>query len=148
VSLRPVHAALSACLLAAACGSGLYDFPTEAGTATVCRQVVDAVPEHVAGQDSTPVDSERVAAWGDPRIVLRCGVTRPAALTPTSRCDDVDGIGWFTEERDNGGHLFTTIGRAPALSVEVPADVEPAAGALIDLADTVKQFTQVTAPCQ
>lgn len=146
--VRPLATALTACLLVAACGSGLYDFPTEQGTGAICRQIVDAVPEQVAGQDSTPVDSERVAAWGDPRIVLRCGVTRPAALTPTSRCDDVDGIGWFTEERDGGAHVFTTIGRSPAVSVDVPPDIEPAAGALIDLADTVKQHTELTDPCQ
>ena len=138
---------LGALVVLSACGGGLYDFPTESGTADACRGLVAAVPSAVAGQDSTPVDSERVAAWGDPRIVLRCGVTRPDALEPTSRCDEVDGVGWFTEDSD-GKQLFTTIGRSPAVSVEVPAGIEPAASALIDLADVIGQHTEVTAPCQ
>ncbi len=140
-------AGLGTLVVLSACGGGLYDFPTESGTAAACRELVAAVPQVVAGQDSTPVDSDRVAAWGDPRIVLRCGVTRPDALEPTSRCDEVDGVGWFTENRD-GKRLFTTIGRSPAVSVEVPASVEPAGATLIDLADVVKHGTEVTDPCQ
>src|SRR5690606_24365892 len=128
-------------------GGGLYDFPTEPETAAPCQALVNDVPALVAEEESTPVDSERVAAWGDPRIVLRCGVTRPAALEPTSRCDEVDGVGWFTEERDDR-QLFTTIGRVPMVSVEVPGHIEPAAMALIDLAGTVKGHTELTAPCQ
>lgn len=137
--------AVTGCSLAG-CGGGLYDFPTVDGTAADCSRLVAAAPDTVAGQPTTPVDSERVAAWGDPRVELRCGVTRPEALQPTSRCDDVDGIGWFTEERDEAT-LFTTIGRTPAVSVRVPATVEPAAGALIDLADLVRDRTTETDPC-
>jgi len=134
-------------LALSACGSGLYDFPTEPGTTQTCRTLVAAVPDVVADQESTPVDSERVAAWGDPRIVLKCGVTRPAALEPTSRCDEVEGVGWFTEEIDER-HVFTTIGRDPAVRVEVPRDIEPAATALIDLAATIEAHTDLIAPCQ
>ena len=130
------------------CSEGLYDFPTEAGTATVCRQLVDDVPVFVASETQTPVASDRIAAWGDPRIELRCGVTRPKALTPTSSCDEVDGVGWLTEKTDDGGHRFTTIGRTPYVSVKVPANVEPAGAALVDLAKVVSDHTEVTAPCQ
>ncbi len=141
-------AALAVVAVLGACSGGLYDFPTEGGTAATCRTLVGSVPDTVADQVTTPVDSERVAAWGDPRIVLRCGVTRPDALEPTSRCDEVDGIGWFAEDAGDGGHLFTTIGRTPAVSVEVPADVDPPATALLDLADVVRDHTEVTDPCQ
>jgi hypothetical protein len=143
---RAVLALLSAALLAG-CGGGLYDFPTDPDTSAACRALLDAVPEDVADQESTPVDSERVAAWGDPRIVLRCGVQRPKALEPTSRCDDVDGVGWFTEDRDGGGRLFTTIGRDPDVSVEVPGDYRPAGTALIDLAQAITAGTTVVEPC-
>lgn len=138
---------LAVLLVLSGCGSGLYDFDAEPGTATTCRELVASAPASVAGQDSTPVDSERVAAWGDPRIELRCGVTRPAALEPTSRCDVVEGVGWFAEQED-AGTLFTTIGRTPAVSVEVPDSVEPAAAALVDLAATIKDHSDETAPCQ
>lgn len=143
---RTLALALAAAAVLAGCSTGLYEFPTEPGTAKVCRAVVDAAPDSVAGQAATPVDSDRVAAWGDPRIVLRCGVTRPEALKPTSRCDDVDGVGWFAEKHE-GGQLFTTVGREPSISVEVPASIEPAATALLDVAEVVKQHTTETNPC-
>ena len=128
------------------CGGGLYDFATEPGTGQPCADLIAAVPDTVLDQTSTPVDSDRVAAWGDPRITLRCGVTTPTALEPTSRCDDVDGVGWFTED-DDSTRLFTTIGREPNVSVEVPAEYEPAGAALIDVGDLVKARTRVVDPC-
>ena len=32
------------------------------------------------------------AAWGDPAVVLRCGVPKPDALKRTSACFEVDGV--------------------------------------------------------
>lgn len=147
---RTVRSVLLVGLLAAplsACGAGLYDFPTDPDTSGPCRELLAAAPASVADAPSTPVDSERVAAWGDPRIVLRCGVQEPDALEPTSRCDDVDGVGWFTEERDDGGRLFTTIGRDPDVSVQVPPGYQPAGTALVDLADTIRDRTDAVDPC-
>lgn len=129
-----------------ACAGGPYDFETEEGTGPSCRSLVDAAPDTVLDEASTPVDSSRVAAWGAPRITLRCGVTPPDSLLPTSRCDDVDGVGWFTEDED-GTSLFTTIGRSPNVSVEVPKDYEPAGAALIDVRDLVMERTEDVDPC-
>ncbi len=137
---------LAATLLLSGCSGGLYDFSTDPGTSTACRALVTSLPATVADQPATPVDSARVAAWGDPRIVLRCGVRQPAELQPTSRCDDVDGIGWFTQKRD-GGRLFTTIGRDPDVSVEVPAGYRPAGTALVDVADAVRAGSTADDPC-
>ncbi|MGJ9423989.1 DUF3515 domain-containing protein [Aeromicrobium sp. CF3.5] len=128
------------------CSAGPYDFETEAGTGSSCQALIDAAPDAVLEEASTPVDSPRVAAWGDPRITLRCGVTQPESLLPTSRCDDVDGVGWFTEDED-GAQLFTTIGRNPNVSMEVPSDYEPAGAALIDVGDLVKAMTRDVEPC-
>ena len=73
-------------------------------------------------------------------------MTQPESLLPTSRCDDVDGVGWFTEDED-GTRLFTTIGREPNVSMEVPEDYEPAGAALIDVGDVVKAMTRDVDPC-
>lgn len=126
--------------------AGPYEFDTEPGTADACSTLVDSLPDQVADLSSDPVDSTRVAAWGDPRVVLRCGVTPPADLRPESRCDDVDGVGWFTEEQDDST-VFTTIGRSPLVSVTVPGDYDPAGAALIDLADAITAGTTVESPC-
>lgn len=146
--MRRVLATALAAAVLSGCGHGLYDFPTEPNTDVPCRELVDDLPEFVANEDQTPVDSERVAAWGDPRIELRCGVTRPKALTPTSTCDEVDGVGWLTEKLDDGFHRFTTIGRTPYVSVTVPSTIDPAGAVLVDLAPAVSAHTDVTSPCQ
>ena len=145
-TLTAVATALFTLGALSACTAGPYDFATEPGTDASCQALVDAMPDTVLDQGSTPVDSPRAAAWGDPRITLRCGVTQPESLLPTSRCDDVDGVGWFTEDED-GTRLFTTIGREPNVSMEVPEDYEPAGAALIDVGDVVKAMTRDVDPC-
>ena len=78
--------------------------------------------------------------------MLRCGVPAPAALTKTSRCDEVNGIGWFSEEVA-GGYRFTTIGRRVNIEVQVPSVYSPEADALVDLSAAVAKVP-VVSPCR
>lgn len=148
--MRVLPAALaSVAVLAAGCSSGvLVDaYPREPGTADLCDMLVADLPPQVAGQERREVAQDVPAgAWGEVPVVLRCGVPDPAALEPTSRCDDVEGIGWF-EEETGSGRVFTTIGRAANVSVEIPASVEPAADVLVDLAPAVAKHVRVEQPC-
>ena len=100
-------------------------------------------------QDSRTVspDDALAAAWGDPAIVLRCGVHPPRSLKPTSRCDVINGVGWFSRRDPDNGWIFTTIGRASTVELRVPADYTPAADALVDLADAVKNNVPLIRPC-
>ena len=141
-------AALCAALVTAGCGSELSvdEYPTEAGTSVNCKGLFADRPLTVAGQKNRMVTGENASAWGDPAIILRCGVEKPKDLGPASRCDMVDGVGWFTESTSDG-YLFTTIGRDYYVSVEVPHDYEPEADALADLADSVARHDPVTNPC-
>ena len=141
-------AALSAALLTAGCGSELSvdEYPTESGTAVNCKGLFADRPLVVAGQDNRRVKGGNASAWGDPAIILRCGVEKPEDLGPASRCDMVADIGWFTESTSDG-YLFTTIGRDYYVSVEVPHDYEPEADALADLADSIARHDPVKTPC-
>ncbi len=150
-------------LLLVAC-SGSVDVggapPNPTGTvATRCAALVAEAPGSVAGQASRDVSpaSRYVAAWGDPPIVLRCGVPRPRALTPTSRCFVVDGVGWLATQdgveveptRASDGTLeFTTVGRSAYVEVTVPDSYQPAADALVDLAGTVAEHTTQRRACR
>ncbi|HYT11081.1 MAG TPA: DUF3515 domain-containing protein, partial [Mycobacteriales bacterium] len=69
-----------------------------------------------------------VAAWGEPAVVLRCGVTRPAALRADSQLLDINGVSWFAERR-GGAEVFTTVDRPVYVEVSAPAELasEPAA---------------------
>jgi hypothetical protein len=122
-----------------------------------CAALVSAAPARVSGQParSTSPVSRFTAAWGEPAVVLRCGVPRPAALRPSSQCFEVDGVGWFATVGDrpapqgpySGTLTFTTIGRTANVEVTVPGSDQPAADALVDLAGTVRAHTSVVTPC-
>ena len=103
------------------------------------------LPQTVAGATLNDHDTT-VATLGDPHIVLRCGVDKPAGLQPTSPCDVVNDVGWFSEQI-NDGWRFTTIGRAGNIEVTVPTSYAPQADALVDLSATIKKMPQVRA-CQ
>lgn len=107
--------------------------PHEATAAAVCARVAAALPTTLAGQDRREVtpDTGSTAAWGDPPIVLRCGVPVPAARTPTSLLTTVDDVDWFAEEL-TAGMLFTTDGRTVNVEVAVPDAYQPAT-VLVDL---------------
>jgi hypothetical protein len=133
---------LAGLVLALASCSTAVDVPTPDPGPTardVCGVLAEQLPDVVADQqrrDTVP-DSDLTAAWGDPTIVLRCGVPEPEALEPTSELVSVDGVDWFPE-RLTAGYLFTTYGRVVFVEVSVPDDYAPEAGALTDLADSVQ----------
>jgi hypothetical protein len=122
------------------------DYPTTPGTEVDCTALFADAPRRVADQDRLEVPGEVAAAWGDPAIILRCGVEKPAALKPSSRCFDVNDVGWLAETTADG-YLFTTIGRRFHVSVEVPKTYDPAADALADLASSVKKHDPEKQPC-
>ena len=139
---------LPALLLLAGCSSGLVvdTYPTAPDTETDCKALYADGVQTVAGQKQVLVKGAKATAWGDPAIILRCGVTAPEDLTATSRCDMVAGVGWFTEELADG-YLFTTIGRRFFISVEVPSAYDPAADALVDIAPSVIKHDPVVKEC-
>jgi len=145
--LRHIAWLIAAALLCAGCGALHVDaYPTAPDTQTDCVGLYNDVPRTVAGQDERRVEDDLAVAWGDPPIILRCGVEKPEQLSPDARCDMVDGIGWFTQE-DDDGYLFTTIGRQYYVSVEVPSDYDPAADALVDLGDVIGRHDPEVDPC-
>jgi Protein of unknown function (DUF3515) len=148
-------AACCACLPTGCAGSTTVDVhaPAAIGSASrICDALIGDLPSTVMGQgrrDLTPSPAPgeaSAAAWGDPPIVLRCGVSRPTGLTRTSRCDVVDDVGWFSS-RSADGWLFTTIGRAAYVEVRVPGSYTPAANALADVASAITHDIAVQRPC-
>ena len=87
--------------------------------------------------------SEYAASWGDPRIVLRCGVATPAAYRPASEMVLVNDVAWLPEEQPEG-YLFTAVGRSPQVQVYVPRTHTPEVNPLVDLADVMKERTRVS----
>jgi hypothetical protein len=158
---RPVlaNAGAVACLaalaaLVAACSPGpvAMDSPDlNPADAQACQRLVDALPHTVADQPARDVDGRYGAAWGDPPIVLRCGVGRPTSFDELSSCQITNEIAWYIpEEQIIGGPVdivMTTIGRSVNVEVQLPAEYFPPANAMVDLADAVTETTTETEPC-
>ena len=143
--------------LLAGCGSGALDVtaPSVTGPAARhCARLVRALPQSIADQKRQKVATGAqgyAAAWGDPPIVLRCGVPKPKGLTRFASCQQVNGVGWFVPPRQvnrgPGPIDLTTIGFQPRVAVHLPADYWPPAAAMADLAASVKASLQHTHSC-
>ncbi|MFP5219605.1 MAG: DUF3515 domain-containing protein [Actinomycetes bacterium] len=88
---------------------------------TSCRALLDALPHDVGdGVARRPVepDTGRTAAWGEPPVVVECGVEAPERDEPPFV---VNGVAFTT--RDVGSATrWTTYGRTVRAAVTIPDD--------------------------
>jgi hypothetical protein len=113
--------------------------PSKAAAIAPCTKVLTMLPTSLDGLQSRPAfsTSSLVVAWGDPAVVLRCGVNRPAGLVPGSDAftTGVDGVlFWVVHAKDST--VFTVIDRAVYVEVTVPSTY--AGGPLAPIADAVR----------
>ena len=152
IRLRGAVAVGLAALLSTGCGSAAPDLPAPSPDAAVrahCAQALAALPDRVGGNTGL-VNTEKLIAYygeGEAQVVVRCGVTKPAELTTTSRCDEINGIGWFAQEQATNRYIFTTIGRAGFLEVRVGPGHQPAGDVLNELTPVAAAIPVIT-PCQ
>jgi hypothetical protein len=102
--------------------------------AAACARLVSDLPDELDGHPRRRVEpgSDRTAAWGDPPIVLRCGVPVPAAYGPTAQLYTINGVDWFAEEL-TAGYVFTTVGRRANVEVTVPDEHAPEVNPVADI---------------
>ncbi len=114
-----------------------------ARAAALCRNLDGELPSKVDGQDRRDPEpaSALTAGWGDPAIILRCGVERPEKMSdPEADSVEVDGVGWLMEERDDGSFRFTTALRKAYVEVTIPAGrTAQGMAPLVDLAPAVRK---------
>jgi hypothetical protein len=144
-------------LLAGGCGAAgnvPIDSPElSGGDAAACRDLVQALPDSVSDQQRRSVDPDDAfgAAWGDPAIVLRCGVPKPEGFDEFATCQEANGVGWFVPEEQiedqQADVVMTTIGFEQNVEVTVPATYRPPAAAMVDLAEAIKSTIRQVSPC-
>jgi hypothetical protein len=61
-----------------------------------------------------------VAAWGEPAVVLRCGLPTPAELTCAAPVQVVDGVAWLPLYGDDGSITYLAADRAVRVALTVP----------------------------
>jgi hypothetical protein len=108
--------------------------PSSAAAEGPCAQVLSRLPVQLDNLPARVVHttSPFVVAWGDPPVVLRCGVPRPARFVATSSLLGVNGV-YFLPVRAGGRTVFTTVDRAVYIEVDVPTSYpQPPLGPLAD----------------
>jgi hypothetical protein len=127
----------------AGCGSStpvaVSPVPSSAPAAQdVCRRLVGALPNKVDDLPRRHISPEQgtTAAWGNPPVVLRCGVGKPAGLTPTSVLAGVNGIYWFIDDQPDV-RIWTTVGRRVNVEMRIPSKHDPPQGPVVDIAAAI-----------
>lgn len=87
-----------------------------------CPGVMGGLPLILDDAQARPVRSASAyaAAWGDPPIVLRCGVTRPAGYVVGASTLVINGVDWYAEP-GQAQTVWTTVDRGIYVEVTVPS---------------------------
>ena len=99
--------------------------PSDPATVAPCTKVLQALPEELGDLQPRVVhpkpDSVFVVAWGQPPVILRCGVPRPSELHPGSAdfVPVVNGVA-FVEKDTGDAHVYTAIDRAAYIEISLP----------------------------
>ncbi|MEU3512422.1 DUF3515 domain-containing protein [Streptomyces longwoodensis] len=121
----------------------------DAKAAALCQKLDGVLPAAVddeSREDPEPA-SALTAGWGNPAIILRCGVPRPPKMVdpsvpqggdPDAVAGGVDGVNWLMEKAGGGAYRYTTASRLAYVEVTVPAGRD-SSSALVDLAPAIKK---------
>jgi hypothetical protein len=157
-----VTAAFLLAVTLAGCGADPVevDGPRLSGRAArVCGDLLDALPDRVAGRErravedagSRPSGRLYAAAWGDPAIELVCGVDEPPAFDRFATCQVVNKVAWFIPESQITGEptevVMTTVRRSENVQVTLPQEYWPPAAAMVDLAPAIKRALPAERSC-
>lgn len=97
-----------------------------------CPSLIGGLPILLGELTARPVRSPGpyAVAWGDPAVVLRCGVPRPDGYGPASALLEIQGVVWFSAEGTDST-LWTAVDRSVFVDVLVPSAQSSAALTMI-----------------
>ena len=93
-----------------------------------CPVLMGQLPLELAGETSRLVDSDTpyAYAWGDPAVVLICGVDPPAGYVVGASTIVISGVEWFVDTSDPDVVVWTTVDRNVPVQVRVPVETDSA----------------------
>jgi hypothetical protein len=109
-------------------------------TRAVCARLVDRLPTHLEGHRSRVVDpaSPLTHAWGNPPIVLRCGVAKPPGYSASSiQSTDVNGVVWFQQVQPELVR-WTAVRHGANIELDVPTSYDAQGGFLVALGSAIR----------
>ena len=93
-----------------------------------CPALMKTLPLELSGEQSRRVksDSPFAYAWGDPAIVLICGVDRPAGYVVGVSTIQINGVQWYVDTSDPDTTVWTTVDRPVYVQISLPSSVDSA----------------------
>ena len=93
-----------------------------------CTSLFQQLPVQLEGDDPRIVQSASpyVRAWGDPPVVLVCGVAKPAGFTADAGLIQINGVAWYVDTSAKDTVVWTAVDRAVYVQVQVPASADSA----------------------
>jgi hypothetical protein len=92
-----------------------------------CTSLFQVLPVQLEGSDPRVVQSASpyVRAWGDPPVVLVCGVAKPPGFTSDAGLIQINGVAWYIAP-PNGKDpvVWTAVDRAVYVQIQVPASAD------------------------
>ncbi|MGY1987380.1 DUF3515 domain-containing protein [Blastococcus sp. SYSU DS0669] len=115
-----------------------------------CTALMSNLPLELAGEPSRRVRSERanVYAWGEPPVVLTCGVERPAGWTVGASAIQINGVQWHVDTSDPEATVWTAVDRPVYVEVRLPPGVDsaPVTALTVPLAEALPYQEPVPGP--
>ena len=139
-----------------ACAQLMADVPTVLGGLDRRQLVGSALPGtdssggsgdtgSAPGEATSDIQAGAVAAWGDPPVVLRCGIQTPAELTCSASVQVVDGVTWLPLT-GQGATTYLVIDRSVRIALTVP-DTVTSTGPWQEMSTTVARALPQRAIC-
>ena len=135
-----------------ACAALMADLPTVLGGLDR-RELVGSpvtsggtdIPDGTQDGGISDIQAGAVAAWGDPPVVLRCGIPTPAELTCSAPVQVVDGVTWLPVS-GQGATTFLVVDRSVRVALTVPDSVT-STGPWQELSKTIARALPPRAIC-
>jgi hypothetical protein len=92
-----------------------------AGATAACRSLMAALPDKLGdlARRATVGDASASAAWGDPAVILRCGLPDPDGLDCSAALNGVDGVYWWQQSAP-GFTTYLAVDRSVRIALTVP----------------------------
>lgn len=97
------------------CSTTIHLEPADDANNPACAEVSVLLPDAVGDLDRVWTDAQATGAWGDPTVVLRCGVEPPAPSTEV--CTTIGSVDWLVLDQEEERQRLVTYGRDPAVEV-------------------------------
>jgi hypothetical protein len=111
-----------------------------------CPALMSALPLELAGEKSRPVRSSSpfAYAWGDPPVVLVCGVDRPAGFVATSGLIQIDAVQWYVDDSAPDTVVWTAVDRSVYVQLSIPSSLDSASAT--ELSDIIAKVLPAQQP--